>query len=108
MIYEKNRQSPLYADGEWHCPFTPEWVAKMRHAVAVCRKMVEDEQQDSGYEEDFLSHPQNSRGCLLTMRTTCTLVLPFGTTSQFLTLWLPMEVTIGRCNIDLELDMLKT
>ena len=62
MIYEKNRQSPLYADEEWHCPFTPEWVAKMRHAVAVCRKMVEDDQRDSGYEEDFLSHPQNSRG----------------------------------------------
>ena len=62
MIYEKNRQSPLYADGEWHCPFTPEWVAKMQHAVAVCRNMVKDEKLESGYEENFLSQPQDSRG----------------------------------------------
>ena len=62
MIYDKRRQSPLHPDGAWHCPFTPEWVAKMRHAVAVCRNMVKDEQQDSGYEENFLSQPQDSRG----------------------------------------------
>lgn len=62
MIYSKQRQSPLYPDGEWHCPFTPEWVAKMQHAVAVCRNIVQDGQQDSGYEENFLGKPQDSRG----------------------------------------------
>lgn len=62
MIYDKNRQSPIHPDGAWHCPFTPEWVAKMQHAVAVCRNMVKDEKQESGYEEHFLSQPQDSRG----------------------------------------------
>jgi hypothetical protein len=41
MIYD--RQPQVNAGGEWHCPFPPEWVKKMRHAAKVCEQLTAED-----------------------------------------------------------------
>ena len=58
-------------NGWWNCPFSPEWVERMKRAVRVC-KMLTAEQVKAAmthtvvhYEltpENFLSEPQDERG----------------------------------------------
>ena len=70
MIYDQKRN---YCDGEWHCPFSPEWLAMMRRAAYVCERMKADEIEAllrgetlpplyKEMQENFLSYPQDSRG----------------------------------------------
>lgn len=67
MIY--SRGTP--GNGVWHCPFTPEWVERMRRAAKHCEKLsAEYIERRINNEEyiyqvppgDFLSTPQDSRG----------------------------------------------
>ena len=39
MIYSKRPHRD--SEGEWHCPKSPEWIKKMRHAVKVCKQLTE-------------------------------------------------------------------
>ena len=67
MIY--SRGTP--GNGVWHCPFTPEWVAKMKHAAKRCEFMTA-ERIEMAINKDwyeiklppgkFLSEPQDARG----------------------------------------------
>ena len=58
-------------DGQWHCPFPPEWVEQMRKAVKYCehlsaeyiaRRISNEEYIYQIPDGDFLSEPQDSRG----------------------------------------------
>ena len=63
MFYEDNYSGEHI--GEWHCPFSPEWVKMMKRAVTICQTLVDekDNQKDAPLEdEDFLSGPQDARG----------------------------------------------
>ena len=68
MIYD--RQPQVNAGGEWHCPFPPEWVKKMRHAAKVCEKLTAEDIEafDQGNVRyrlppwDILEEPQDARG----------------------------------------------
>ena len=70
MIYDRG---PTIGDGQWHCPFSLEWVERMRRAAKHCELLTAEqikfsyERIDSGcyYEVppgDFLSEPQDARG----------------------------------------------
>ena len=58
------------AGGEWHCPFPPEWVKKMRHAAKVCEQLTAEDIEafDRGNVNyrlppwDILEEPQDARG----------------------------------------------
>ena len=59
MVYD--RHTIIYCDGEWHCPFSEEWVEQMKTIVAkskLSKVMVDD--YEPFYE--FLSEPQDARG----------------------------------------------
>lgn len=67
MIYSKGTPG----NGVWHCPFTPEWVERMRRAVKHCETLsAEYIERCINNEEyiyqvpdgDFLSKPQDNRG----------------------------------------------
>lgn len=66
MIYSKEVSN----GGVWHCPFSSEWVEKMRLAAAICKKMDEEQierrlfgtEQEDTQKEHFLSIPQDERG----------------------------------------------
>ena len=67
MIYSKGTPG----NGVWHCPFSPEWVEKMRRAAKHCETLsAEYIERCINNEEyiyqvpqgDFLSTPQDSRG----------------------------------------------
>ena len=67
MIYD--RGTPL--GGVWHCPFTKEWVERMKRAANVCKIVTEAQveavlSREWIYYEippgDFLSEPQDVRG----------------------------------------------
>ena len=68
MVYDKK---PCYGDGQWHCPFTKEWVERMKHAAKVCQGLTV-EQTEAAYSRevthyrlppgDFLDEPQDARG----------------------------------------------
>ena len=67
MIYSKGTPG----NGVWHCPFSPEWVERMRRAAKHCEKLsAEYIERCINNEEyiyqlppgDFLSEPQDSRG----------------------------------------------
>ena len=58
-------------DGQWHCPFSPEWVEQMRRAVKYCetlsaeyiaKRISNEEYIYQVPDGDFLSEPQDSRG----------------------------------------------
>lgn len=68
MVYDRYTSG----DGQWHCPFSKEWVQRMARAAKHC-KMLSAEQIDailngtfvSYYDVppgDFLSQPQDERG----------------------------------------------
>ena len=58
--------------GRWHCPFSREWLDKMRRAAKACKNVtaerVEQAFNRESYAEyvlppsDFLSEPQDARG----------------------------------------------
>jgi hypothetical protein len=67
MIYCKGAPS----GGVWHCPFSPEWVEKMRRAAKHCEALSAEYIERCINNEkyiyqippgDFLSKPQDSRG----------------------------------------------
>lgn len=67
MRYEGRRPG----NGEWHCPFSPEWVDRMKHAAECCKSMSAKQIEAVldgvalHYElppGDFLSDPQDARG----------------------------------------------
>jgi hypothetical protein len=69
MIYDRGTPN----DGQWHCPFSREWVQRMKRAAKCCEPLTAEQIEaaymriDSGmYFElppgDFLSEPQDSRG----------------------------------------------
>jgi hypothetical protein len=67
MIYSKGTPG----GGVWHCPFTPEWVEKMRRAAKHCELLSAEyiarciSNEEYIYQVphgDFLSTPQDSRG----------------------------------------------
>ena len=67
MIYSKGTPG----NGVWHCPFSPEWVERMKHAAKVCQWLTV-EQIEAAYNRevtryrlppgDFLDGPQDARG----------------------------------------------
>lgn len=66
MIYSKDVSN----GGVWHCPFSPEWVERMRRAAAVCKKMAEEQierrlfstEEEDTQKENFLCIQQDERG----------------------------------------------
>ena len=67
MRYEKR----MAGNGEWHCPFEPEWVERMAKAAKHCESVTEAQVEATlnhvtlGYvlpQGDFLSEPQDARG----------------------------------------------
>ena len=69
MIYDGRPNNGR--DGQWHCPFSPEWVEQMRKAVKYCehlsaeyiaRRISNEEYIYQVPDGDFLSEPQDSRG----------------------------------------------
>ena len=69
MIYSKRPHRD--AEGEWLCPFPPDWVEKMRHAAKVCEQLTAEEIQYALNREtviykptrwDVLGEPQDARG----------------------------------------------
>ena len=58
-------------NGWWNCPFSPEWVERMKRAAKVCERLTAKQVEAAmthtvvHYEptpENFLSEPQNERG----------------------------------------------
>lgn len=74
MVYDKNpRKYGDGLDGVWRCPFTKEWVERMRMAVKHCEPLnarqvaAAYDRIGSGYyykvlPGDFLDEPQDARG----------------------------------------------
>ena len=71
MIYDRTERS--YGDGQWHCPFSREWVERMKRAAKRCERLtaaqieVFDRRLNEGamipvWEEGFLDGPQDARG----------------------------------------------
>ena len=69
MIYD--RYVHKISDGRWHCPFSPEWVERMRRAAKHCKKLTAEYIEMQLRSEvfiielgpgNFLSGPQDSRG----------------------------------------------
>ena len=68
MIYDKRPN--FFCNGQWHCPFSPEWVKKMRHVVKVCEQLTAEDIEafDRGNvnyqlpQWDVLNEPQDARG----------------------------------------------
>lgn len=67
MIYDSGTPS----GGVWHCPFSPEWVVKMKRAVKHCEDLSPEyiertiDNEWMSYKlppSDFLSEPQDARG----------------------------------------------
>ena len=62
MIFDAEHRN--YSDGQWHCPFTPEWLERMARAVKHCKMLMNGQHVDTNEDsnEDFLSRPQDERG----------------------------------------------
>ncbi len=69
MIYDRRPRSR--SDGQWHCPFNPEWIERMRNAAQHCKVLSAEYIERTLFCEaffislgpgDFLSQPQDSRG----------------------------------------------
>ena len=67
MIYDKGTA----LGGVWHCPFTKEWVMRMRHAAKHCERLSTEYIERTLNHEwmtftlppgDFLSEEQDARG----------------------------------------------
>lgn len=68
MIYDRK---PCYGDGQWHCPFPPEWVDRMARAAKCCKQLpaeyIESAIDSEVYSYrvppgDFLKEEQDARG----------------------------------------------
>lgn len=68
MIYDRK---PCYGDGQWHCPFPPEWVERMARAAKCCKQLPAEYIESAIYGEvysyrvppgDFLKEEQDARG----------------------------------------------
>lgn len=68
MTYDKKAS---WGDNQWHCPFPPEWVERMKRAVKVCKDLPDvyveaamnrDSARYRVPPGDFLSEPQDARG----------------------------------------------
>ena len=72
MVYDKNpRTYGDGLDGVWRCPFTKEWVERMKHAAKVCQGLTAKQIEGAYQREtslyrlppgDFLDEPQDARG----------------------------------------------
>lgn len=69
MVYDKT--CPPFGDIQWHCPFSREWVERMKKAAACCKNLTAEQigLTLANYSEhyhlppgDFLSEPQDARG----------------------------------------------
>ena len=69
MIYDRRPNNGC--DGQWHCPFSPKWIERMRRAVKHCETLsAEYIERCISNEEyiyqvtpgDFISQPQDRRG----------------------------------------------
>jgi hypothetical protein len=67
MVYDKGASG----GGEWHCPFSKEWVEMMKRAAKHCEKLSADYiervlENDWEYYQlpqmDFIQEPQDARG----------------------------------------------
>ena len=55
MVYDKT--SRCYGDGQWHCPFTKEWVERMSRAAKICQGLSAVYIESfNDREEDFVSY----------------------------------------------------
>lgn len=63
MVFDRHERKFAW-DGEWHCPFTLEWVEQMKKAVDYCNlyKVKPDYEFLSESYYEFLSEPQDARG----------------------------------------------
>ena len=69
MIYDKTTRS--WGDGQWHCPFSRDWVERMKKAAGICR-YIEETDVEAYLNNDwrcfnippgeFLSEEQDVRG----------------------------------------------
>jgi hypothetical protein len=72
MIYDRRyRRYDDGCDGQWHCPFPPEWVERMKKAAKHCETVTEAQviatlNNEAAYyvvpPGDFLNEPQDKRG----------------------------------------------
>lgn len=69
MVFDRERHA--HCDGEWHCPFSREWLLKMKRAARACERLTHKrvettlENAHLYYQLppwDFLSEPQDERG----------------------------------------------
>lgn len=69
MVYDTRQRS--YGDGVWHCPFSREWVERMKRAAKHCKRLTAEQIDASDrateyvYEVppgDFLSEEHDARG----------------------------------------------
>ena len=71
MVYDNHRS--FFADGEWHCPYTPEWLQRAKEIVKHCN-MLTNEQVLAILQRrvfirikpgEYLHEEQDSRGLTL-------------------------------------------
>lgn len=69
MVYDVERH--IYSDGVWHCPFSRDWLQRMKRAARACERLTDEQveaalRNDHPYYKlppgDFLSEPQDARG----------------------------------------------
>ena len=69
MVYDKTTRT--YGDEQWHCPFSREWVERMKRAASCCRELTTAQIETCLESEwvyydlppgDFLSEEQDIRG----------------------------------------------
>lgn len=69
MVYDRTTRT--YGDCEWHCPFSRDWVERMKKAASRCRELTAKQieaclESEWFYYElppgDFLSEEQDIRG----------------------------------------------
>ena len=41
MVYDSSRS--FFADGEWHCPYTPEWLQRVKEIVKHCNRLTNEQ-----------------------------------------------------------------
>ena len=68
MIYSSSTRN--YGDGQWHCPYSKEWIKRMRKIVRHCKRLTE-QQLDAMFNGsihmvpvpgEYLNEPQDPRG----------------------------------------------
>ena len=69
MVYDRTKRT--YGDEQWHCPFSREWVERMKRAASCCRELTTAQietclESEWFYYElppaEFLSEAQDVRG----------------------------------------------